>query len=143
MRTLITTVALFLVTLSLHSQNYITVSSPTVQNEQVPSNIAPLSNFTNQVDSVDDFKYREFLKSAKKSDETFQLGNIEFTKTALTRLIRKGAVNSENLKEFSRYLDHRNPQFSTYLTNTEMIVLYQKFRKGSLDKYLDDLSNAW
>jgi hypothetical protein len=72
-----------------------------------------------------------------------QIGQQTFSKKEFTKLLREGAVKSASLREFEDFLNNTNPLLTSNLSNPEIQILYQKFRQGSLNKYIDDLANSW
>lgn len=143
MKTLILTLALIISAAAVTAQNYAVVSNEYSQKQRAVSNYATLSNFTNDVMSKEKFVYRDFLRQSKNHKKMFKVGQKTFTKKGLTKLLREAAVKTENPNEFEVFLNQDNPLMTSGFTTTEMQLLYQKFRQGSLNKYIDNLVSNW
>lgn len=102
-----------------------------------------LSSFTLEVIDNDEFTYREFLEKSKVSEETYTVGTEKYSRQELTKLLRKGGRKSKSIKQFISFLNKENYNLSKALESFELELLYQKFREGTLDKYLEELPSVF
>lgn len=140
MKNLITLFIFAFVSFSVHTQNVSTVSNNIVSTEINANDSDALKAFTLEIASQQDFKYRTFLKESKNSNQRFQVGKQLFTKTQLIKVLRKGAIRTENIGEFQNYLFNENGAIVKQFSKDQLHIIYHLFRKGSFEKYIDDLS---
>lgn len=114
-----------------------TIDRPTSRNEILSA------NFLREIFQNEDFEYREFLKDSKDSRSKYKYGKKNYSKTELVKLLRKAARKSGNTTEFSEFLDKVNPSFRNYVSDNDLDQLYKKFRKGTFNKYVQDLADSW
>lgn len=143
MKTLYLTLAFLIFAASVNAQKYTMAYNDYSHKERAISNTSSLSNFKKDVISKEKFAYRDFLKQTKNNKNAIQVGQQTFTKKELTKLLRKSALKADNIEEFENLLNKDNPQFTNDFSNTELQLIYQKFREGSLHKYIDDLVSNW
>ncbi len=141
MKTLFLTLALVVFSVSITAQGYTKISNTSLKTEPSIAQINSSSNFTMDVLAKERFKYRDFLSKSRKSKENFQIGRKSYTKKQLVQLLRKNARKSVNQNEFNQFMIDENPQFTSYFSKEEMVLLYQKFREGTLNKYVDELAS--
>lgn len=141
MKTLFLTLALVVFSVSITAQDYTRVSNTSLKTEPSTAHIYPPSKFTTDVMAKERFKYRDFVSKSRKSDENFQIGQKIYTKKQLAQLLRKKARKSVNQNQFIQFMIDENPQFASYFSNEEMVSLYQKFREGTFNKYVNDLAS--
>lgn len=141
MKNLFLTLSVLVYSLATVAQNDIIILNTVSITAKDTSNYNPLSSFTMDVASEGKFNYRKFLRKEKKIEGTFQLGEQELTNKELAKIIRRGARTSENFEAFEMFLINKDPMFKSYLSTNDMALLYQKFREGTFDKYLDDLAS--
>jgi hypothetical protein len=143
MKTLILTFTLLIYSVSISAQDYDVVSNSSSRTEHKVSNYAQITNFTSDVILNDEFKYRAFLRKSKSSKLNFHLDGQSFTKTELTKSLRIAAVKSENQREFQQFLKSNYPQLTSVLSDKEMNLLYERFQRGTLKSYFQDLAENW
>ena len=150
MKTLIITTAILFFQSILFSQNYI-VASNNVDNDRISftrnrtisnSSVLAYMSFTDEVNMDADFEYRDFLRDSKKSKKTYRIGTERYSKEELTKIFRKGARKSENSTDFETYLNAQNPKLVLSLSQNEIETLFQKFREGTFQAYLDSLPSV-
>ena len=140
MKNLITLFIFAFVSFSVHTQNVSTVSNNIVSTEINANDADALKAFTLEIASQQDFKYRTFLKESKNYNQRFQVGKQLLTKTQLIKVLRKGAIRTENIGEFQNYLLNENGAIAKQFSKDQLHIVYHLFRKGSFEKYIDDLS---
>ncbi len=143
MKTLFLIIALVVFSVSITAQNYAKVSKTSIKTEPSFVQKNPSSTFTKDVLVKENFKYRDYLNNARKSDEIVQLGQKIYTTKQLAELLRKNAIKALDQKEFVQLLVKENFHFKKDFSNEELVLLYQKFREGSLKKYVEDLATDW
>lgn len=143
MKTLFLTFALVVFSVSITAQDYKRDSNISLETEPSVAHYNTLSNFIMDVLAKEKFKYRDFLNKSRKSKETYQIGQKIYTKKQLVQLLRNNARISIDQKEFDKLMMVENPQFASYFSNEELVTLYQKFRKGTIHKYVNDLAAEW
>ncbi|TVZ28044.1 hypothetical protein JM83_3131 [Gillisia sp. Hel_I_86] len=143
MKTLILTFTLLVNSVLLHAQDYAVVLTSNPRTAHKAANYSELTHFTSDVILNEEFKYRDFLKNSKKSKADFNFDGKTFTKMELTKTLRKAAITARDYKEFQKLLENNHPEFLSVLSIKEMHLLYEKFRKGSLNSYFQDLAENW
>ncbi len=143
MKTLILTFTLLAYSVSIYAQDYAAVSNSSSRTEHKVSDYGQLSHFTSNVLLDEEFKYRQFLKKSKSSKVNFHLDGQTITKRELAKSLRKAAIKSENSREFQKFLKNNYPQLMSVLSEKEMELLYEKFRKGTFNSYIQDLAENW
>ena len=141
MKNLILTFTLLAYSVSLTAQDYAVAFN---SNSRSASKIEKgLNQFTSDILSNEEFKYREFLKKSKSSKVNFHLSGKTFTKQELTKLLRKSVRKAGDYKEFQQFFENTHPQFMRVLTDEEIHLLYERFRKGTFNSYIQDLAENW
>ena len=102
-----------------------------------------LSSFTLEIIDNEAFKYRKFLNESKKSNDIYAVGDETYHKKELVKLLRKGGRTSKTVKQFINFLSRENYSLSKELSSVELELLYQKFRDGTLDEYLEELPSVF
>ncbi len=143
MKTLFLTFALIVFSVSITAQDYKKDLNSSLKNEPSVAQFNPLSDFTIDVITKEKFKYRDFVSKSRQSKDTYQIGQKVYSRIQLVELLRKNAKKSVDNVEFHKLLMQENPQFSSYFSNEEMVALYEKFRKGTIHKYVNDLASEW
>ncbi len=143
MKTLFILIALVVFSTSITAQEYPKVSKTSLITEPSFAQNNPSSIFTKDVLEKENFKYRDFLNKSRKSEEIVQLGQKIYTIKQLGELLRKNSVKALNEREFVQLLVKDNNYFKKLFSNEELVLLYQKFREGSLNKYVDELVTDW
>jgi len=111
--------------------------------EQALSVDNPIISYTADVLSEENFKYRSFLRSAKESKDTYLIGEENFSKADLTKLLRRTAKRSANSSEFNLNLTNRNAGLTAYFSQSQTDSLYRKFKKATVNMYMVNLANNW
>lgn len=143
MKTLILTLTLIVYTVSLNAQDYAATKSSKLRTENKAVSFGQLNQFTSEVILDENFKYRDFLKESKNSNVSFHLDGKILTKVELAKLLRKSAVTSANYSEFQIFIENNYPQLMSIHSDKEMTLLYEKFRKGTLNTYIQNLAEDW
>jgi len=143
MKTLILTLTLLVYTISLPAQDYAATSNSKERTESKAVSYSQVTQFTSEVILDDNFKYRDFLKESKNSKVSFHLDGKILTKVELAKLLRKSAVTSANYSEFQKFIENNYPQLMSIHSDKEMTLLYEKFRKGTLNTYIQNLAEDW
>ncbi|WP_034917902.1 hypothetical protein [Gillisia sp. CAL575] len=143
MRNLFFAIAVLFYSVSINAQMNFRVYSFSYMQESNPNHENRITSYSKKVISNEDFKYRTFLRESKKSTEKYHIGEQQFSKKELTKLLRNCARKSGDSKEFKQYLIDENPEFSTYFSDSHTPNLYTKFKKGTLNQYVIDLINDW
>ncbi|WP_010229702.1 hypothetical protein [Gillisia marina] len=143
MKTLVLTLTLLIYTVTLHSQDYAVSTKSKSKIEKSTTSYSSLTQFTSEVISIENFKYRDYLKEAKKSNASYHLDGKIFTKVELTKLLRKNAISSESYEDFSKGIEKNYPQLKSVLSDEELQALYENFRKGALNTYIQNLTETW
>tara|TARA_R100000935_G_scaffold1772_3_gene5371 strand:- start:2130 stop:2549 length:420 start_codon:yes stop_codon:yes gene_type:complete len=139
MKNFILTFILLVYSVSLTAQDYAVVLNAGSRIEKD----SPLNKFTLDILSNKEFKYRDFLKQSKSSKVNFHLNGNTFTKTELTKLLRKSVRSAGSYKEFKPLFENTYPKFLRVLSDKDMTLLYEKFRKGTLNTYIQNLAEEW
>ncbi len=143
MKTLVLTLTLLIYTVTLHSQDYAVSTKSKSKIEKSTTSYSSLTQFTSEVISIENFKYRDYLKEAKKSNANYHLNGRIFTKAELAKQLRKNAIASESYEEFNKVIRNDYPQLKSVLSDEELHVLYENFRKRSLNTYIQNLTETW
>ena len=143
MKTTFITLVLIVISVSLQAQTYTVAYHGTAKMERSKSSYNPLSGFTGKIIEKENFNYREFLREAKQSEKFYKIDNEVFTGRELIRLLRKAARKSGNPTDFKEFLKKENPSFKNYFSDKDSQLLYKKFRKGTFNKYVQDLADSW
>ncbi len=143
MKNLILTFTLLVYIASLNAQDYAVVDNMKPRIEHKVSNNSQLAYFTSDVILNEKFRYRDFLKKTKNTKVNFHINGETHTKMELTKLLRKAAIASESDGDFQKFLINTYPQFLSVLSDKEVHLLYEKFRKGTLKSYFQDLAENW
>lgn len=143
MKNLLLTIVIVLYSVSISAQKSFRIYNIPAEEEleSLPDNI--FTKYSTKVISNKDFKYRTFLREAKKSNENYQIGNQQLSKKELTKLLRKSARKSGDSEEFQQYLLNINPEFSNCFSDSHTPKLFKKFKKGTLNQYIIDLIDDW
>ncbi len=143
MKNLILTFILLVYSVSLTAQDYAVVLNADSRNGAKIEKDSPLNKFTSDILSNKEFKYRDFLKQSKSSKVNFHLNGNTFTNTEFTKLLRKSARSAGSYKGFKQLLENTYPKFFRVLSDEEMHLLYQRFRKGTFNAYIQNLAENW
>ncbi|SDR93550.1 hypothetical protein [Gramella sp. MAR_2010_147] len=143
MKTKFITLVLFVISFSLQAQTYTVAYHATPEMDRSKSYYNSLSDFTGKIIEKENFHYREFLRASKRSEKTYKIGNEIMTGRELTKLLRKSARKSGNSTDFRKLLENENPSFKNYLSDKDFQLLYKKFRKGTFNKYVQNLADNW
>jgi len=65
---------------------------------------------------------------------------MRISKTKLTKLLRRTSKKAINLNEFEQSLSIIDMSLINYLSKNQLKIIYEMFRKRTLQKYADDLS---
>ncbi|WP_344927719.1 hypothetical protein [Aquimarina addita] len=140
MKTIFTTLFILILTNTLISQEgFLAVNENYTFYKTYDFHTQP-SKFTAEILNTTNFKYKQFLSNAKKSPNTYLIGDQLFSKKALTQFIRKSVLKSENFKEFLQFTRQEYQLLFSDLSESEIELLYIKFRQGTFHKYIDELS---
>ncbi len=143
MKNLILTFILLVYSVSLTAQDYAVVLNADSRNGAKIEKDSPLNKFTSDILSNKEFKYRDFLKQSKSSQLNFHLNGNTFTKTEFTKRLRKSARSAGSYKEFKQLLENTYSKFFRVLSDEEMHLLYERFRKGTFNAYIQNLAENW
>jgi hypothetical protein len=141
MKNLILTFTLLAYSVSLSAQDYaVALNSDSRSASKIEKG---LNQFTSDILLNEEFKYRDFLRQSKTSKANFHSNGKTFTKKELTKLLRKSARSSGTYKEFQELLENTYPKFLRVLSDDEMHLLYERFRKGTFNAYIQNLIENW
>jgi len=143
MKNLILTLSILVYSVSLTAQDYAVVLNANPRDGSKIEKRNRLNNFTSDILSDKEFKYRDFLKQSKNSSVNLHLNGITLTEQQLTKLLRKNVRKAANYTEFQQLLKNTSSQFNSVLTEEEMHLLYERFQGFTIKSYMEDLAEKW
>lgn len=128
---------------SLSAQDYAAVLKVESRNEAKIERANQLNEFISEILSNKEFKYRDFLKQSQNSTDRFHLNGNTLTEQQLTKLLRKNGRKAANYTEFQQFIQNTSSQFNNVLAVEEMHLLYERFKGGTINSYMEDLAENW
>lgn len=142
MRNLILTFIILAYSVSLTAQDYVVVLNADSRNVTKIEEDSELKKYTSDILLNKGFNYRAFLKKTKNSKVNFHLNGSILTEHQLTKLLKENVRKAANYTEFQQFLQ-TSSQFNRVLKEREMQLLYERFKGGTINSYMQDLAENW
>ena len=142
MKNLILTFIILVYSVSLTAQDYAVVLNADSRNVTKIEVDSELKKYTSDILLNKGFNYRAFLKQTKNSKANFHFNGSILTEHQLTKLLRENVRKAANYTEFQQFLQ-TSSQFNRVLKEREMQLLYERFKGGTINSYLQDLAENW